>query len=143
VQRQEVHQPRRAGDRQGDLVGVQAVDLVEHGDDGEPRGAQAVRDEAVAASHRLGGVQHVEGGVAIGEALVDRRLHPRREPVGRPLEPRQVEQHRLPVVPVRHGGDAPAGRLGARRDRGHLPAGEGVRERRLPHVGSAGERHQP
>jgi len=64
------------------------------------------------------------GRAAQGQAAVDRRLHAGRQPVGRPLEAGQVEQHGLPAGAVDDGGDPAPGRLGARRDGGHLGPGE-------------------
>ncbi len=84
---------RRAARRQH--LAADDVDLVQDGDVGRAGRSDRLGDVAVAAARRLGGVQHEQRGVDLGQGGVDRGLHAARERVEGPLKARQIEQHEL------------------------------------------------
>jgi hypothetical protein len=118
---------------------VEAVDLVHHDDDGQPRFAQKRREEAVAGADALLPVHDEQRDVGVGELALDARLHPRGERVARALHARQVDEHDLAVIVRRHAADRPPRRLRLVGDDRDLPPDDRVHERRLADVRPAGE----
>jgi hypothetical protein len=103
----------------------------------------APRDEAVARADVRSRVDDEENGVDVVERRIDRLLHPLGQRIHRALEAREVDERELVVGAVSDPEDPPPGRVGhGRRDR-DLLAAEGIHERRLAHVGAAGDGHEP
>ena len=100
---------------------------------------QRVGDEPVARPHALRAVDDEQGGVGVGELLLDAALHPLGQRVPRPLDAREVDQDHLPAGGLvgRDAADrAPRGLRPVGDDR-DLGADERVDQRRLADVGPA------
>ena len=124
------------------MSAFQPVDLVESDHDGHTELEDASRHELVACPDSFPGGEDEEDGFDVLEGSVHGALHVFRQRVERTLEPRQVGEDELIVVPVRDPEDPAARRLrlvGHDRD---LPAGEGVHDRGLADVRPPGHRDE-
>ena len=110
---------------------------------GSACGGDRLGDVAVAATRRLGGVQHEQRGVDLAQGGVDRGLHLARERIEGPLKAGQVEQHELVGVGGHDPADAPPRGLGMVGHDAHLVAHEPVDQSRFADVGPAEHGHEP
>ena len=113
------------------------VDLVDDHDDGQPTFAEALRDEPITGTDLLGGVEHEERSIVLGERPVDELVESLAEGGARTMETGRVDEHELcgRILDREHAADGVAGGLGARRGDRHLLAHQRVHQRRLADVG--------
>ncbi len=129
-------------ERPGRARAVEAIDLVDRHGDRDAGGAQRGRDEAVAGTDALLGVEHEERGVGLGELVLDAVLHPLRQRVARALDARQVDEDDLRLAVRDDAADGAPGRLRLVGDDRDLAPDHRVDERRLADVRPAGERDE-
>ena len=123
-----------------DLGRLGDVDLV-HDDHGV--GRHPLRHPAVAASQRLGGVEHQHHDVDVADGRLGGHVEPLAQGGAGLVDAGRVHEHGLGVRPVEHPLDPVARRLGLVRDDGDLVPEDAVEERRLSHVGPPDEAHEP
>ena len=107
---------------------LEAVDLVERDDHGEPEAKHPAGDEAISRPDAISGGHDEQHEVDLVERGVNRLLHALRESVHRPLKTREIGQDELPVRAIRDPEDAPTRRVRHVRRNRHLVAAQRVDE---------------